>query len=179
MSNVTVRTRALTRWAAFCGFLFVTSIAGAGNLPGRYPNELKGFRFYAKYLAPLEPGLSDEQAVRRVLGGIAAVRRNGWTIGTTYVSRGGPVYNPTLGPVAEISLRPDGVIPMSSVTFSQSFQHCHVSVSEINISFDVYRDTSGLEYWLHQDDSKWGKKGDLYCIVYGPRKRLLPPNTFC
>jgi len=64
---------------ALCALLFVTSFAGAGNtLPSHYPNELKGFRFYAKYLAPLEPGVSDKKAVNRVLGDIAAVQRSGW-----------------------------------------------------------------------------------------------------
>jgi hypothetical protein len=166
--------------AAFCAFVVVASFANAGDRPhNRYPNELQGFRFYAEYLAPLEPGLSDEETVRRVLGDTPAVRRHGWTIGTFYTAKGGPVYNPTLGPLAEVTLRPDSVIPMASVKFPRRFAHCHSFVSEINISFDVYSDTFGLEYWLHEQDSKWGKKGDLFKIVYGPRRRSFPPNTIC
>jgi len=38
----------------------------------------------------------------------------------------------------------------------------HSSLSEINIGFDVYSDRFGLEYWLHEENSKWRKKGDLY-----------------
>jgi len=53
------------------------------------------------------------------------------------------------------------------VKFPRAFVHCHASVSEINVSFDVYRDKFGLEYWLHEEDSKSGKKGDLFPIVYG------------
>ena len=166
--------------ATFCASLFLATLVGAGDTHhSRYPNELQGFRFYAKYLAPLEPGLSGEEAVRRVLGDTATVRRNGWTIGTTYTEKSGPAYNPTLGPLAEIIVKPGGVIPMGAVEFSPSFDHCHASVSEINISFDVYSDRFGLEYWLHEEDSKWGKKGDLYRIVYGPRTRRHPPNTIC
>ena len=32
---------------------------------------------------------------------------------------------------------------------------------------------------LHEEDSKWGKKGDLYWIVYGSSRRRLPLNTIC
>lgn len=166
--------------AVFCALVVVASFAGAGVRPhSRYPNELQGFRFYAEYLAPLEPGLSDEEAVRRALGDSAAVRRNGWTINTTYSMKGGPAYNPTPGPLAEIILRPDGVIPMAAVKFSPRFAHCHSSLSEFNISFEVYSDMSGLQYWLHEEDSKWGKQGDLFRIVYGPKRRPFPPNTSC
>jgi hypothetical protein len=180
VSNVNVETLVSRASAVFCALVLVASFAVAGDTPhNRYPNELQGFRFYDAYLAPLEPGLSGEEAVRRVLGDSAAVRRNGWTIGTTYSMQGGPVYNPTLGPLAEIILRPDAVIPMTAVKFPPRFAHCHSSVSEINISFDVYSDTSGLQYWLHEEDSKWGKKGDLFRIVYGPKRRTFPPNTFC
>jgi hypothetical protein len=160
--------------------VLATSFAGAGDSPhSRYPNELQGFKFYSKYLASLQPGLSGRDAVRRVLGDTAAVKRNGWRIIPTYAMKSGPVYNPTLGPLNQIILRPDGVIPMGAVKFSAAFRHCHDSLSEINIGFDVYRDKFGLEYWLHKEDSKWGKKGDLYWIVYGARRQPEPPNTFC
>ena len=150
-----------------------------GKSENRYPNELQSFKFYRKYLAPLRPGVSDEEEVRRVLGDTAAEGRNGWTIITTYAMKSGPVYNPTLGPLAEIIVRPDTVTPMGAVKFPPSFAHCHTSVSEINISFDVYSDRFGLEYWLHEEDSKWGKKGDLYRVVYGPSKRHFNPNQIC
>lgn len=88
-------------------------------------------------------------------------------------------HNPTLGTLAEIILRPGGVIPMGTVKFPVTFAHCHNSLSEFNISFDVYKDRFGLEYWLQEEDSKWGKKGDLFRIVYGPSKRPYPPNTIC
>ena len=107
------------------------------------------------------------------------MKRNGWTIIPTYTMKSGPVYNPTLGPVYQIIVRPDGVIPMGAVRFSTAFTHCHSSESEINISFDVYGDKFGLEYWLHEEDSGWGKKGDLYRIVYAERRRPDPPNTIC
>ena len=167
---------------ACCAFILATSFAGAGDKAvshSRYPNELQGFRFYSKYLVPLQPGLSGAEAVRRVLGDTAAVRRNGWRIFPSYTTRGGPVYNPTIGFLYQISLKPDGVIPMAEVRFPPQFDHCHSSVSEINISFDVYGDTSGLEYWLHEEDSSSGRKGDLFQIVYGPMRKPFAPNTIC
>jgi len=140
---------------------------------------LQGFRFYAQYLAPLQPGVSGENSVHSVLGDTTAVERNGWRIIPTYTTKSGPVYNPTLGPLYQIIMRPDGIIPMGAVKFSSAFTHCHSSLSEINISFDVYRDRFGLEHWLHEDDSEWGKKGDLYWIVYGKGRRPDPLNMSC
>jgi hypothetical protein len=66
---------------------------------------------------------------------------------------------------------------MAAVKFPARIVHCHSSLSEFNISFDVYSDTSGLQYWLHEEDSKWGKKGDLFQIVYGPKRRPFPSNA--
>ena len=178
VSNISVSTFAFRASALLWTLLFVASAAGSGNKSqSRYPNELKAFQFYAKYLAPLEPGVSDQEAVRRILGDTAAVRRNSWTINPTFTAKTGPVYRPDLGSLAKIIVRPDGFVPMGSVKFSASFAHCHASLSEINISFDVYTDTFGLEYWLHQETSRWGTKGDLYQIVYGPKRRSYPPNT--
>lgn len=180
MSNTNVSTLSPRFSAVVSAFLFLATSVGAGDKSRpRYPNELSGFRFYARYLSPLQPGISDRESVRRVLGGPAVAPRNGWTLNATYTMKGGPPSNPTLGPLAEIILRPGGVIPMGAVKFPKLFTHCHNSLTEINISFDVYSDTSGLEYWLHKEDSQWGHRGDLYMIVYGPRRRSYPPNTIC
>jgi len=108
---------AYRRTAAFAAVIFVTILAGAKSSDSPYPNELKGFEFYAKYLAPLRPGISSENAARKVLGDTAAVQRNGWTINTSYAVKSGPVYYPALGPLAEIIVRPDGVVPMGAVKF--------------------------------------------------------------
>src|SRR5262249_43863124 len=142
-----------------------------GQSSGRYPNELEGLRFYARYLAPLRPGISGQEAVRRVLGDAAPVKRGEWTIFTTYDMKSGPISNPLLGPLSEISMRPTRVVPIAMVKFPSTFTHCHSFLSEINIWFDVYSDTSGLEYWLCKEDAKCGKKGDLYQIIYGRRRQ--------
>jgi hypothetical protein len=170
MEGMTVfASRTLFRVLALCAFTVVASAGSTSD--NRYPNELKGFRFYAKYLTPLRPGTSSNEAVRRVLGDTAAIERDGWRIV--------PTYSAEHERLAEIVVIPEGVIPFAAVRFPASFAHCHESVSEINISFDVYNDTSGLEYWLHEEDSNWGKKGDLYRIVYGPRRRPYPVGMIC
>src|SRR5205823_9701789 len=105
VSNNGVRTLVCKASASFCAFLTLIFMPGAaGKIPQRYPNELKGFQFYEKYLAPLQPRVSDSEAVRRILGDTAAVRRNVWKIYTTYEAKSGPVSNPTLGALAEIIL---------------------------------------------------------------------------
>src|ERR1700730_16710391 len=68
VSNPSMRVFALRRPVAFLALLFVTILAGAKSTShSLYPNELKGLKFYAKYLAPFRPGVSREHAVRRVL----------------------------------------------------------------------------------------------------------------
>ena len=131
-----------------------------------YPNELQGFTFYSSYLAPLRPGTSGRAAVVRVLGDGGKVVR-GWRITPTYTTTQGRASNPLLGPLAELIVRPEGVIPMGAVKFPAVFTHCRAAVSETDALVDVYRDGSGLEYWLYAEDSQWGRKGDLYRIVYG------------
>jgi hypothetical protein len=141
--------------------------------PNPYPNELQGFRFYAKYLAPLRPGISSKEAVRKDLGDTSAVKRDGWTIRQFYSTAGGPVSKPSLESLYDLELTPDAFIRFGAVKFPALFTHCHVGVSEMNITFDVYEDTSGLEYWLHPQDHH------LVKIVYGLKRRPYPPGTFC
>ncbi len=139
----------------------------------RYPNELQGFKFYAKYLAPLRPGVSSSGAVREVLGDTRAVKRNGWRLTPSF-------YMNNKGRLGEIEIVPDGVIPMRSVRFPATFDHClDSSKSEIGVQFDVYSDTSGLEYWLQAQSSRDGQKGDLFRIVYGRRRSRSGRNTVC
>jgi hypothetical protein len=156
--------------AALCGKLLMGSTSTTET---PYPNELQGFKLYRKFLAPLRPGSSVEEAVRQVLGDTTAVKRNGWTIQPFYTTMGDPVSNSTLGPLSHLELVPDALIPFGAVHFPPAFKHCHVMVSEVNVIFDVYGDRFGLEYWLHPQDHH------LIRIVYGSKRRPYPPHTFC
>lgn len=169
-----------TRALAFSVFLaLATSTAKQPTPHSRYPNELQGFEIYAKYLAPLRPGISTGEEVARVLGDPVQLKPGGWNVIPNYVIKKGPVNNPALGPLFEIVVKPEGVIPMAAVRFPKVFTRCHSSLSEFNIGFDVYSDTSGLEYWLLEEDSQWGKKGELFQIIYGQRRPPYPSNTIC
>ena len=162
--------RSVALLAVICSLFFINATSRTESL---YPNELQGFKFYRKYLAPLRPGVSSKETVRKVLGDTSAVKRNGWTIQQFYTVIGGPLSNPTSGPLFELELIPDAFIPFGAVKFPASFTHCHDSVSEVNITFDVYEDRFGLEYWLHPQDHH------LVKIVYGCKRRPYPPHTFC
>ena len=61
---------------------------------------------------------------------------------------------------------------MLGVKFPAAFTHSLGSVSEVNVSCDVYSDSFGLKYWLYAEDSPVGKKGDLMEIEYGPSRRI-------
>jgi hypothetical protein len=62
---------------------------------------------------------------------------------------------------------------MLNVKFPKEFSRTFGGVSEVDVSCDVYRDDSGLAYWIYAEDSAIGKKGDLMFIEYGPSKRLM------
>jgi len=57
----------------------------------QYPNERPAFRLFQRHLSPLRSGLSNQGAVRRVLGDPATVKREEWIITPTYNTTGGPV----------------------------------------------------------------------------------------
>jgi hypothetical protein len=63
-----------------------------------YPSELKGFKFYAKYLAPLRPSVFESAAVLRVLGEKERLDLSGSTIWAAYTTKGGPVCKGNASP---------------------------------------------------------------------------------
>lgn len=147
------------------------------NSQNPYPNELKRFKFYARYLNPLGPYISDRDSVIRVLGDSAGFELSRWRIQPLFVGEGNTINghpwvwarNAT-GRLAEVAIRPRQRVSMLNVKFPSSFAHTYGSVSEINVSCDVYRDDFGLEYWIYAEDSSAGKKGDLMEIRYGPNE---------
>ena len=76
------------------------------------------------------------------------------------------------GRLSSLEIVPRKRVSMRQVKYPPAFTHSYGHVSEINVSCDVYRDDSGLEYWIYSENSKVGKKGDLMSIVYGPSDRL-------
>jgi hypothetical protein len=134
-----------------------------------YPNELSGLRFYAKHLSPLRPYVSDKAAVVQVLGSDQGKTIDGWRLWPLFVGDAGPAK----GHLAAVTVIPEKRVSMRDVRFPVAFAHGWGSVSETNVTCDVYADNDGLEYWLYAEDSAVAKKGDLMHIVYGPSKLQL------
>jgi hypothetical protein len=147
------------------------------NSQNPYPNELKRFKFYTRYLNPLRPYISDRDSVIRVLGDSAGVELGHWRIQPLFVGEGNTINghpwvwakNAT-GRLAEVAIRPRQRVSLLNAKFPSAFSHTYGSVSEINVTCDVYRDDFGLEYWIYAEDTSAGKKGDLMEIRYGPSK---------
>jgi hypothetical protein len=145
--------------------------------PNPYPHELPHFKFYAEYLSPLRPYISQLDSVTRVLGSDEGRELSDWRIQPVFVGKGNtvngrPWAKDITGRLASISIRPKQRVSMLNVKFPKEFTHTSGGISEVNVSCDVYRDGSGLAYWIYAEDSAVGKKGDLMTIEYGPGKRL-------
>ena len=130
-----------------------------------YPNELPGFKFYAKYLAQLRPYVSGRTLVVHVLGSDQGIELRRWRIR--------PLFEDITGRLASVSIRPKQRVSMQDMKFPAAFTHSLGGVSEVNVTCDVYSDSFGLQYWLVAEDSTVGRKGDLMEIVYGPSRRIL------
>jgi hypothetical protein len=153
----------------------VAAIPGTGEdtrSRNPYPNELPGFKFYAKHLSPLRPYDSDRALVVHVLGSDQGIELSRWRIRVLYVGEGNKVNGHDItGRLASLNIKPKQRVSMLRVKFPVKFTHSSGSVSEVNVSCDVYSDSFGLQYWLYAEDSVVGKKGDLMEIKYGPTKR--------
>jgi hypothetical protein len=144
-----------------------------------YPNELKDFKFYERYLSPLRPYISEKAEIVQTLGTDQVKDLPGWRVFISFVGEydlntvnGRRWAHNISGRLASLELKPRKHVSMSRVKFSPAFTHSYGSVSEMNVKCDVYSDDSGLEYWIYAENSKVGKKGDLMRIVYGPSERL-------
>jgi hypothetical protein len=168
-----------------CGFMSapwgqnrkIPSVAKNPTFQNLYPNELPGFKFYARHLAPLQPFVSEEAQVIKLLGDSSHVETERWRLQAYFVGAGNkvnghPWAHDITGRLAAISITPKERVSMLGVKFPSSFTQSAGGVSEINVSCDVYADTYGLGYWLYAEDSAAGRKGDLMKIEYGPSERV-------
>ena len=138
-----------------------------------YPNEINGLNFYARYLAPLLPYKSDHKQVVQVLGSDERLELKDWRIGVLYSCAEDFLtcsHGPRSDPLDTIVVTPRHRVSLRRFTFPAAFSHGYGSVSEINVTCDVYTDEFGLEYWVISRDFPLHKKGDLLEIHYGPRR---------
>jgi hypothetical protein len=170
-SSVPLHGNALRR---FLVTVVLTSVLMAASFPVRatkpsnpYPNELPGFKFYAKYLYPLRPLHSVSAQVVTVLGSDGIVEAGRWWILPSFVVEFGSQV--AVNRLHSVTITPRERVSMREVKFPAAFTHVMGGVSEAHAcSCDVYVDRFGLQYWLYQEDYNTDKKGDLFQIVYGP-----------
>jgi len=138
--------------------------------PNPYPNEIKGLRLYARFLAPLQPLRSDAKQVVQVLGSDQGLDLKDWRIVALY-SCPEDVHTCSSGrrndPLDTIEITPKHRVSFRHIKVPAEFSHSYGGVSEINVSCDVYSDDFGLEYWVVSGDCKSYRKGDLLIIRYG------------
>jgi hypothetical protein len=148
-------------------FCMVPALHAQAHNP--YPNELRGLKFYAKYLSPLRPGESDTKQIVQILGSDQGKELTDWRIGILFSCKEDFTvcsHGPRNDPLADMVIMPKHRVRMGSVKFPVAFKHSLGGASEINRSFDVYTDKYGLEYWIEKEDSPAALKGDLYEIRY-------------
>lgn len=167
------------------------------------PNELKGYEFIKKgKLNQLRLGASTRENVRNIIGETCengCIYESNWTIQIDYFDEDLTViektynknqdkytekqYVPTkeaIGKILSISFAPKKRISFTNTAFSNQFNKYpyfepNYATSDKNdgISFDIYTDSYGLQYWIfdkvvgtiHKDKSEF-QKGDLISIKY-------------
>jgi hypothetical protein len=151
--------------------LAIPTCAKTARSRNPYPNELTRFIFYGRYLAPFQPYISDLTLVVKVLGSDQGIELKRWRIQPTFLGEG--VWSHDIeGRLASVDIWPKQRVSMLGVKFPAAFTHRQFIVSEINIAFDVYSDSFGLQYWIFAQNSAGGKKDDLWKIVYGPSEKI-------
>jgi hypothetical protein len=159
----------LKRVAVLIVGIIGATFAGAAA-PNLYPNEIAGLKFYAGYLAPLRPMDSDVKAVVQVLGSDQGRDMKDWRIRALFSCTGDCPPGSQHGPLASIVIAPKRRVSFKRIKLPAIFSHEYGSVSEINVSCDIYSDNFGLAYWVVSGNSRSYKKGDLLWIEYGPAR---------
>ena len=155
----------------FAGILIVSGIYAA--TPEPYPNEIKGLKFYARYLAPLRPGQSNTKQIIQVLGSDQGRDLKDWKIGVYFSCTEDFItcsHGPRNDPLGIIEITPKHRVSLRHFNFPAAFSHSYGGVSEINVTCDIYTDDSGLEYWVLSGNFPSYRKGDLLMIRYGPSR---------
>ena len=151
--------------------LTATPFAARATKPSNpYPNELPGFKFYARYLSPLRPVESMRAQVLMILGSDRVQVGQWWIAPTFLVERTEPENKFSSNRLASIRVTPRERVSMQPVKFPPAITRSHGEVSEGGCSCDVYSDNFGLQYWLDQGGYGDRNDGDVYQIIYGPAR---------
>ena len=147
----------------------------------KYPNELPQLKLYEKAKwKELEPMVSTEEDVRRVLGDVLAIYEfdPDWLVLLSFVGRGShtngkPWPESLTGRVASITLRPRKRLSLKGVKFPPAFKWGGGHASHSDATWDVYSDGSGLKYYIFSNKTGEHEPGDLYQIEYGASDALI------
>lgn len=151
----------------------LNAAGSAAAAPNPYPNEIAGLKFYARYLAPLRPGESDKKRVIEILGSDQGLDLTNWKALVLYSCADDVLacsHGPRNDPVGDIEFRPKHRVSLRHFKFPAVFSRSYGSLSEINVTCDIYSDAFGLEYWVASGDFPSYKEGDLLMIRYGPSR---------
>ncbi len=147
------------------------SLQAQTTRPDPFPHELRGLKFYHRYLSPLLPNQSNYNQAVEVLGANGRLELRDWSIGTLY-SCSEDVATCSHGPrndlLYSITVTPKHRLNLKDVHFSTVFSRRYGTVSEINVLCAVYSDASGMEYWIVSEPSGTYGVGDLLWVKYGP-----------
>jgi hypothetical protein len=143
---------------------------------GEYPNELDGFKLYAKYCADLEPMRSTVADVKKVLGNpiedksakyVLWYEKDDWKILVYIYPDNGEHPSRLAGKMVEsIDFIPAKPVSFKAVTFSKAFNKARVLAADAR--WDEYYDAFGLVYEVYTSKPPYGDKGpgDLNRVSY-------------
>jgi hypothetical protein len=150
------------------------------STPNPYPNEIGNLKFYVRHLTPLRPGHSDSKDVIQLFGSNQELQLNGWKIGVLYSCDDDPIvcsHGPRNDHLYQIVVTPKHRVSLRHSRFSSVFSHSFGTISEINVTCDVYKDSFGLEYWVVSRNYPSYKEGDLLQVLYGTPHPIVPQVT--
>lgn len=166
-----------TKWAMTIGLLGVVLLASTG-MAAEYPNELEGFKLFAKYCSGLTPMKSTVADVKKVLGKpledksgkfVLWFEKDGWKILVYIYPENGEYPAHLAGKVVEsidfISVKP---ISFAAVTIPKAFNKTDISAADAR--WDEHYDAYGLAYEIYTSKPQYGDKGpdDLNRVSYRP-----------
>jgi len=165
------------KWAMTIGLLIVM-LAASSAFSAEYPNELDGFKLYAKYCSGLEPMKSTVADVKKVLGEpvkdksgkfVLWFEKDDWEILVYIYPDNGEYPSYLAGKVVEsidfISVKP---VYFAAVKFPRAFNKADIRAADAR--WDEYYDAYGLVYEVYTSKPPYGDKGpgDLNRVSYRP-----------
>jgi hypothetical protein len=171
------------KWAKTIGFLIVLLAASTG-FAAEYPNELEGFKLYAKYCSGLEPMKSTVADVKKVLGNplenksgkfVLWFEKDGWQILVYLYPDNGEYPSHLAGKVVEsidfISVKP---VSFAAIKFPKAFNKADIRAADAR--WDEYYDAFGLVYEVYKSSIAYAvgrhgtptyrSRGDLNRVSY-------------